>query len=122
MLGASPLPATAVELRTWISGHPALASSPGMRDAIGFLRKPPISAAQRTGYRVLMNGAISTIPRRLTTLLGLTAAPGARVAATALILGLRRVMKNSPAWQAALKRCDVAYDPRLSRDKREEAS
>ncbi len=122
MLGASPLPATAPELRTWISGHPALASSPGMRDAIRFLRKPPISAAQRAGYQVLMNGAITTIPRELTSVLGLTAAPGARVAATAMILGLRRVMMNSPAWQAALERCDVAYDPRLFRDKREEAA
>ena len=122
MLGASPLPATAPELRAWISGHPALASSPGMCDAIRFLRKPPISAAQRAGYQVLMNGAITTIPRELTSVLGLTAAPGARVAATAMILGLRRVMMNSPAWQAALERCDVAYDPRLFRDKRERAA
>lgn len=122
MLGASPLPTTAAELRAWITGHPALAPSPGMRAAIRFLQKPPISAVQRTGYQVLMNGAITTIPRELTTVLGLTAAPGSRVAATAMTLGLRRVMMNSPAWQAALERCDVAYDPRLFRDKREEAA
>lgn len=121
MLGASPLPTTATELRAWITGHPALATSPGMRAAIRFLQKPPISAVQRTGYQVLMNGAITTIPRELTSVLGLTAAPGSRVAATAMALGLRRVMMNSPAWQAALERCDVAYDPRLFRDKREEA-
>lgn len=122
MLGASPLPTTAAELRAWITGHPALAPSPGMRAAIRFLQKPPISAVQRTGYQVLMNGAITTIPRELTSVLGLTAAPGSRVAATAMTLGLRRVMMNSPAWQAALERCDVAYDPRLFRDKREEAA
>ena len=122
MLGASPLPTTAAELRAWITGHPALAPSPGMRAAIRFLQKPPISAVQRTGYQVLMNGAITTIPRELTSVLGLTAAPGSRVAATAMTLGLRRVMMNSPAWQAALERCDVAYDPRLFRDKREKAA
>ena len=122
MLGASPLPVTAADLRDWIAGHPALAASPGMRDAVRFLQKPPIPVAQRAGYQVLMNGAITSIPRRLTTVLGLSAAPGARVAATAMILGLRRVMMNSPAWQAALERCDVAYDPRLFRDTREEAA
>ena len=122
MLGASPLPTTSVDLRAWITGHPALAPSPGMRAAIRFLQRPPISATQRAGYQVLMNGAITTIPRELTSVLGLTAAPGSRVAATAMTLGLRRVMMNSPAWQAALERCDVAYDPRLFRDKREEAA
>lgn len=118
MLGASPLPATAAELRVWIAEHPALATSPGMRDAIRFLQKPPISAAQRVGYQVLMHGAVTTIPRRLTTVLGLAAPPGARVVATGMILGLRRVMMDSPAWRAALERCDVPYDPRQFRDKR----
>lgn len=118
MLGASPLPTTAGELREWITGHPALAPSPGMQAAVRFLRNPPIPAAQKAGYQILMNGAITTIPRELTSVLGLTPTPGARVGSTAMILGLRRIMKNSPAWQAALERCDVSYDPRLFRDRR----
>ena len=118
MLDASPLPTTARELRAWITGHQGLAPSPGMKPAIRFLRDPPIPAAQKVGYQVLMNGAITTIPRRLTSILGLTAAPGARISSTAMILGLRRIMKNSPAWQAALERCHVPYDPRLFRDRR----
>ena len=118
MLGASPLPTTAAELRAWITGHPALAPSPGMRDAIRFLQKPPIPAAQRAGYQVLMGGAITTIPRELVAVLGLTAVPGARITSTALLLGLRRIMMNSPARQAALERCGRPYDPRLFRDKR----
>ena len=116
MLGASPLPATAGELRKWIAEHPALASSPGMKAAIGFLRSPPIPVAQKVGYQVLMNGAVATIPRELTSVLGLTATPGARASSTALVLGLRRIMKNSPAWRAALERCGVPYDQRLFRD------
>lgn len=122
MLGASPLPATAAELRAWIGAHPALAPSPGMRAAIRFLQRPPISTAQRAGYQVLMNGAITTIPRRLSAVLGLAAPPGARAAAAAMTLGLRRVMMNSPAWQAALERCGAPYDPRLFRDKRNGAT
>ena len=118
MLGASPLPTTAGELREWITDHPALAPSPGMRAAIRFLQNPPIPAAQRVGYQILMSGAISTIPQELTSILGLSPAPGARVSSTAMVLGLRRIMKNSPAWQAALERCGVPYDSRLFRDRR----
>ncbi len=117
MLGAAPLPTTAGALREWITGHPALAPSPGMRAAVSFLRSPPIPAAQKAGYQILMNGAIATIPRELTSILGLTTVPGARVNSTAMVLGLRRIMKNSPAWQAALERCGVPYDRRLFRDK-----
>ncbi len=116
ILGASPLPTTAAELRKWITGHPALAPSPGMQAAVRFLQNPPIPAAQKAGYRILMNGAITTIPRELTSVLGLTAAPGTRVSSTAMVLGLRRIMKNSPAWQAALERCGVPYDSRLFRE------
>lgn len=117
MLGASPLPSTASELREWITRHPALAPSPGLRAAIRFLQNPPIPLAQKMGYQVLMNGAITTIPGELTSVLGLTASPGARISSTTLLLGLRRIMKNSPARQAALERCGVPYDPRLFRDK-----
>ncbi len=116
MLGAAPLPATAGALREWITGHPALAPSPGMRAAVRFLQSPPIPPAQKAGYQILMNGAIATIPRELTSVLGLNAIPGARAGSTAMVLGLRRIMKNSPAWQAALERCGVPYDRRLFRD------
>ena len=117
MLGAAPLPTTAGALREWITGHPALAPSPGMRAAAKFLQNPPIPAAQKAGYQILLNGAITTIPRELTSVLGLTAVPGARISSTAMVLGLRRIMKNSPAWQAALERCGVPYDSRLFREK-----
>lgn len=116
MLGAAPLPTTAGALREWITGHPALAPSPGMRAAVSFLQSPPIPAAQKAGYQILMNGAIATIPLELTSVLGLTTVPGARAVSTAMVLGLRRIMKNSPAWQAALERCGVPYDRRLFRD------
>ncbi len=116
ILGAAPLPTTTRALREWITGHPALAPSPGMKAAVSFLQSPPIPAAQKAGYQILMNGAIATIPRELTAVLGLTAVPGARAASTAMVLGLRRIMKNSPAWKAALERCGVPYDRRLFRD------
>ena len=122
MLGAAPLPATAAELRAWITGHPALAPSPGMKAAIRFLQNPPIPAAQKAGYQILMNGAIATIPQEPASVLGLAPVPGARVAGAAMVLGLRRIMKNSPAWQAALERCGEPYDPRLFRNQSNSAA
>ena len=111
MLGAAPLPQTAAELHTWVNNHPALAPSPGMRAAVDFLRQPPLPARQRTGYGLLMQGAISTMPPDLAVLLGLRARPGARLGASALLGFLRWGLRNSPSWRAALDRCGASYDP-----------
>ena len=112
MMDADPLPATAAELGEWVRSHPALAPSPGMRSAVAFLRNPPIPAPQRWGYRVLMQGAVTTIPPEIRRVLGVEARPGARSAAAALVRGLRWAMRNSPAWKASLERCGEPYGPR----------
>ena len=116
LMGADPLPRTAVELSEWVGSHPALGPSPGMNAALGFLRRPPIPAAQRWGYRLLMEGAVTTLPPRIRRLLELPARRGARSGAMTLIRGLRWAMRNSPAWKAALDRCGERYDPKLFRD------
>ena len=115
MMGAHPLPSTADELGEWVGSHPALAPSPGMRSAVGFLRRPPIPAPQRWGYRALMQGAVATIPPRVRKVLDLEPVPGARPGAGALLRGLRWAMRNSPAWRASLERCGEPYDPRQFR-------
>ena len=111
MLGAAPLPRTAVELHAWVRPHPDLAPSPGMRAAVEFLRRPPLPARQRVGYDVLMHGAITTMPPELTGVLDLRARPGARTSAAALLRFLRWGLRNSPSWRAALDRCGAVYDP-----------
>jgi len=115
MLGADPLPRTASDLGEWVRSHPALAPSPGMRSAVAFLRRPPIPTPQRWGYRVLMQGAVATIPPGIRRVLGVETGPGARPAAAALVRGLRWAMRNSPAWKASLERCGEPYDPRKFR-------
>lgn len=115
MMGADPLPSTADELGEWVDSHPALAPSPGMRSAVGFLRRPPIPAPQRWGYRVLMQGAVATIPTQVRKVLDLEPVRGARPGAGALLRGLRWAMRNSPAWRASLERCGEPYDPRKFR-------
>ena len=116
MMGAEPLPGTAAELHLWIRSHPALGESPGMEAALGFLRRPPIPPPQRLGFRLLMDGAVATVPPELREVLGLRIKPGARAAATTLVRGLRWAMRSSPAWKAALQRCGEPYDPRMFRD------
>ncbi|MXW42384.1 MAG: DUF2236 domain-containing protein [Acidimicrobiia bacterium] len=116
MLGASPMPTTARGLRRWITSHPDLAPSPGMHAALAFLGNPPLPASQKIGYRVLLNGAVTTIPTEVNRVLGLQTPPASRFSCAGLVLILRRIMQHSPAWQAALERCDVPYDPRLFRD------
>jgi len=116
LMGADPLPETAVGLSEWIDSHPVLSPSPGMEAALGFLRRPPISALQRWGYRLLLQGAVTTIPPRIRRILGVQAKPGARMRAKALIRFLRWAMRNSPAWQAALERCGEPYDPKTFRE------
>ncbi len=115
MLDADPLPGTAPELGEWVQSHPALAPSPGMRSAVAFLRRPPIPTPQRWGYRVLMQGAVATIPPEVRRVLEVEAKPGARRAAAALVRGLRWAMRNSPAWKASLERCGEPYDPKKFR-------
>lgn len=116
LLGADPLPETARELAHWIRSNPALAPSPGMAAALGFLQRPPIPMAQRLGYRVLLRGAVTTIPPEVRRVLGLQTAPGARLGAAALSRTLRWAMRNSPAWKASLQRCGEPHDPKMFRD------
>lgn len=116
MLGAAPLPETAAALKAWVRTHPALEPSPGMHAAVEFLRRPPIPAAPRLGYQVLLQGAVSTIPPELVQVLDLGTRPGARLGAATLVRGLRAAMRNSPAWRASLERCGAPYDPAMFRD------
>ncbi len=111
MLNAAPVPQTAVELHEWVRTHPAIAPSPGMGAAVDFLRRPPLPAVQRLGYLVLMQGAVSTIPAELRSVLGLKPRPGSRLATAALVRLLRWGLLNSPSWRAAMDRCGAPYNP-----------
>ena len=65
---------------------------------------------------MLMHGAISTMPPELTSVLGLRAHPGGRLAAATLLRFLRWGLRNSPSWRAALDRCGAPYDPSKFRE------
>jgi uncharacterized protein (DUF2236 family) len=107
MLDADPLPETAAELRRWVTDHPDLGPSPGLKHAVDFLTDPPLTAGQRAGYRLLSEAAISTIPERIRTILGVERSAAGSAAGSATLGLLRWALGSSPSWHVALMRVDA---------------
>jgi uncharacterized protein (DUF2236 family) len=105
LLGAEPIPTTANSLRHWISEHPALADSPGMHEAIDFLRSPPLPSIVLPAYQTMVRAAAATIPPDMNRLLGLHSPPGSIAAGRAVTGFLRWSLGSSPTWNLALIRC-----------------
>jgi uncharacterized protein (DUF2236 family) len=117
LLDADPVPETAAELSSWVAEHPAVAPSPGMREAIEFLRQPPLDPAVLVGYQVLASAAIVTVPPRIRRVLGLKPRPGAREVGLASTTMMRWALANSPRWRQALLRVGAPVDERLFKQK-----
>lgn len=104
LLGSDPMPTSATELSRWIGLHPDLAPSPEMREAVDFLADPPLDPGLKIGYKILLEAAVATLPRRVLAILGLTKTPGAVTAGRMEVAGLRWALGYSPSWQLALSR------------------
>ncbi len=115
LLEAHPLPETAGDLERWIADHNLTATSPGMSDALAFLRSPPLPVSMGIGYRVLFWAAVATLPRRLRSILGVRKIPGAITLGRILTRALRWTMGSPPSWHLALIRMDAAIPPGLFR-------
>lgn len=117
LLDADPVPETADELSAWVADHPAIAPSPGMREAVAFLRRPPLDPAVLVGYQVLAAAAIVTVPPRIQRALALKPRPGARPVGLASTTVMRWALANSPRWRQALLRVGAPVDERLFKQK-----
>ena len=117
LLDADPIPETAAELTRWVAEHPAVAPSPGMREAVAFLREPPLEPAVLFGYRVLASAAVATVPPRIRRALALKPRPGARHVGLASTTLMRWALANSPRWRQALLRVGAPVDERLFKQK-----
>lgn len=104
LLDAAPLPSTADELSRWISDHPTLVSSTAQRNAIKFLRCPPLPLAVQLGYQPLFQAAAATVPVAIRRVIGVAPGPGAVCGGRAAVSGLRWALGASPAWRVALVR------------------
>lgn len=112
-LHASDLPHTAHDLSAWIADHAAVDESPGMRDAVAFLRRPPLPTGIGVGYRVLFHAAAATLPERMRNVLDLSPPPAAIPIGRQLVSLLRWSMGSSPSWWLALERTDAEPPPHV---------
>ena len=104
LLDTDPMPETADGLARWLDEHPDITRSPGMYEAVAFLRSPPLSLGVKIAYRILYQAAVATIPPNLRRVLGVRRHPGAVVIGRLSIRLLRWVLGSSPSWQLALIR------------------
>jgi uncharacterized protein (DUF2236 family) len=114
LLGADQLPRTAKKLAAWITDHPALGTTPDTREAIRFLRNPPLPVPAGIGYRILLYAAVATLPRRICEVIGVRALPGDFVTGRAAVSILRSSLGASPSWGLALLRAGAAPPPGVS--------
>lgn len=112
LLGANPMPSTASALTSWVTDHPEVATCPEMEKVVDFLTDPPLSPGIKTGYMVMLEAAVITLPRRLRVVLGLKPKPAADIVGRAGVKSLRWALGYSPSWALALKRTgqDVPKD------------
>ena len=115
LLTTAELPATALDLASWIAGNPELGPSRSQRKAIDFLRRPPLPAGVGLGYRILADAATATIPGPMRELLGLRPPPASEATGRAAVSALRWALGSSPSWHLALLRCDAEVPPGLFR-------
>ncbi len=104
MLDADPMPVTAPDLAAWLAEHPGADRSPGMEEAVAFLRSPPLPFTTKLGYRLLFVTAAATLPARLRRILGLRRIPGAMLIGRVIVGFLRWALGSSPSWHLALVR------------------
>ena len=108
---ATPLPETAAGLSAWIDEHPRLAPSPGQREAIEFLRRPPLAWPVRIAYGFLFRAAVATLPPRIREIIGVRTSPGAVVLGRVVTTLLRVSLGSSPSWHVALVRVGASDPP-----------
>ncbi len=111
LLDSDPMPASAAELHQWIAEHPDLAPSSAMKDAVDFLKDPPLDRSIKPAYHLLHNAAAATLPIRLRTILGLKPPPFSIPAGRAAVNALRWSLSYSPSWEVALIRSGAPVPP-----------
>ena len=104
LLDAEPMPVTAAALASWLTGHEGAAPSPGLTEAVGFLRSPPLPPLVKLVYRILYQAAVATVPVRIRRIMGLHRHPGAVLVGRLTVRFLRWSLGASPSWQLALIR------------------
>ena len=107
LVGVQHPPRSRAELKAQIDGfRPVLKSDERVREAVRFIRNPPLRRSMLPAYRVLFAGAVASLPEEHRMLLGLRRSRLPVIWATRLVLrGVGRVLgTTSTSEDAARKR------------------
>jgi len=109
MIADGTLPTTVAQLEEALTSYaPELGVNEQGREALRFLRRPPIPLAARGGYRSLLTGALGSLEPPLRDALELgwppVVARGAVAQASASLMAMRALLGTSPAQRAAGQR------------------
>ena len=112
-LGASPLPQTSNELSSWLTENSTSELSTEQRQALQFLKRPPLDLPILVAYGFLYRAAVASIPDELRQHLDLRRQPGALLLGRLSTAVLRWLLGSSPSWNLALERVGWATDGRF---------
>ncbi|MET0726135.1 MAG: oxygenase MpaB family protein [Leifsonia sp.] len=109
LVGVEAPPRSAAELADLLAGFSAdgiLKSDERVREAVRFIRRPPLPRPMMPAYRIMFAGAVASLPADYRRMLGLRRARLPVVWATARVLGaVRRLLGDrSPSERAARSR------------------
>jgi uncharacterized protein (DUF2236 family) len=89
LMGVANPPHSNAELVAQLAAFDAeLVSDERVRDAVGFLRRPPLDRATGFGYRIIFAGAVATLPAKYRRLLGVRRPWWPAITTTRLLLWL----------------------------------
>jgi uncharacterized protein (DUF2236 family) len=109
LMGVANPPHSEAELRAQLDAFaPDLRSDPLVRDAVRFIRKPPLGNSTAIGYRVIFAGAVATIPRPYRRMLGVRRAWWPAITATRFMLWFLGRLLGRPSTSELYARRRVA--------------
>jgi uncharacterized protein (DUF2236 family) len=98
LMGVATPPHSAEELAAQLAAFDSeLRSDELVRDAVRFLRKPPLDRSTGIGYRVIFAGAVATLPAKYRKLLGVRRVWWPAIPTTRLVLGIVAGLLGRPS-------------------------
>ena len=106
LVGVQHPPRSRAELKAQIDGfRPVLKSDERVREAVRFIRNPPLRRSMMPAYRVLFAGAVASLPAEHRVLLGLRRSRLPVIWATGVVLrGVGRVLGTSSTSEDAARK------------------
>jgi uncharacterized protein (DUF2236 family) len=98
LMGVGSPPRSEKELRDQLAAFgPELQTNPRVKDAVRFIRRPPLGRSTGLGYRILFAGAVATIPAEYRRMLGVRRAWWPAITVTRFTLALLARLLGRPS-------------------------